>query len=69
MPPIQSIPATPEVSGAKEKSLDPPASIQGPQGRKSRTQEVSRPDFSQSFLPVVFPSILYQPLLLSPELP
>lgn len=40
MPPIQSIPVTPESGGAKEKSLDPPVSIQGPQGRRSHTQEV-----------------------------
>ncbi|XP_024901428.1 TOG array regulator of axonemal microtubules protein 2 isoform X3 [Pteropus alecto] len=40
MPPIQSIPATPESGGPKEKSLDPPTSIQGPQGRRSHTQEV-----------------------------
>nr|XP_040126845.1 TOG array regulator of axonemal microtubules protein 2 [Ictidomys tridecemlineatus] len=31
MPPIQSIPTTPEASGAKEKSLDLPGSRKGPQ--------------------------------------
>lgn len=40
MPPIQSIPTTPEASGAKEKSLDPPGSSQGPQELRPGAQEV-----------------------------
>ncbi|KAM5143183.1 TOG array regulator of axonemal microtubules protein 2 isoform 2-T2 [Callospermophilus lateralis] len=40
MPPIQSIPTTPEASGAKEKSLDLPGSGQGPQEVRARAQEV-----------------------------
>ncbi|XP_019590822.2 TOG array regulator of axonemal microtubules protein 2 [Rhinolophus sinicus] len=40
MPPIQSMPTTPEASGAKEKCQDPPGSIQGPQDRRPRAQEV-----------------------------
>ncbi|XP_006880746.1 PREDICTED: protein FAM179A [Elephantulus edwardii] len=40
MPPIQSIPATPEVGGAKEKGLDPPGSGQGPQELRPGAQEV-----------------------------
>lgn len=58
MPPIQSIPATPEAGGAKEKSLDPPTSIQGPQGRRSRTQEVSRLNCSLSSLLSFLPSFI-----------
>ncbi|XP_069350965.1 TOG array regulator of axonemal microtubules protein 2 isoform X2 [Eulemur rufifrons] len=40
MPPIQSIPTTPEASGAKEKGLDPPGSGQRPQELRPGTQEV-----------------------------
>nr|XP_027789332.1 TOG array regulator of axonemal microtubules protein 2 isoform X4 [Marmota flaviventris] len=40
MPPIQSIPTTPEASGAKEKSLDLPGSGKGPQEVRARAQEV-----------------------------
>ncbi|XP_035556341.2 TOG array regulator of axonemal microtubules protein 2 isoform X2 [Canis lupus dingo] len=40
MPPIQSIPTTPEAGGAKEKGLDPPGSSQGPQGLRPGAQEV-----------------------------
>ncbi|KAM9635506.1 LOW QUALITY PROTEIN: TOG array regulator of axonemal microtubules protein 2 [Trichechus inunguis] len=40
MPPIQSIPTTPETGGAKEKGLDPPGSSQGPQERRPGAQEV-----------------------------
>ncbi|XP_070429055.1 TOG array regulator of axonemal microtubules protein 2 isoform X3 [Equus przewalskii] len=40
MPPIQSIPTTPEASGAKEKSLDPLGSSQGPQELRPGAQEV-----------------------------
>ncbi|XP_045405275.1 TOG array regulator of axonemal microtubules protein 2 isoform X2 [Lemur catta] len=40
MPPIQSIPTTPEASGAKEKGLDPSGSGQRPQELRSGTQEV-----------------------------
>nr|KAF6430429.1 TOG array regulator of axonemal microtubules 2 [Molossus molossus] len=40
MPPIQSIPTTPEASGAKEKSVDQPGSSQGPQERRPGVQEV-----------------------------
>ncbi|XP_037382812.1 TOG array regulator of axonemal microtubules protein 2 [Talpa occidentalis] len=40
MPPIQSIPTTPESSGAKEKGLDPPESGQGPQELRPGAQEV-----------------------------
>ncbi|EPY77424.1 hypothetical protein CB1_001264054 [Camelus ferus] len=47
MPPIQSIPTTPEASGAKEKSLDPPRSCQGPQELKPGAQEVQ---ISQQYL-------------------
>ncbi|KAI4587899.1 hypothetical protein MJG53_020577, partial [Ovis ammon polii x Ovis aries] len=47
MPPIQSIPTTPEASGAKEKGLDPPTSRQGPQELRPGTQEVQ---ISQQYL-------------------
>ncbi|XP_054421669.1 TOG array regulator of axonemal microtubules protein 2 [Pteronotus mesoamericanus] len=40
MPPIQSIPTTPETSGTKERSPDQPGSSQGPQERRSGAQEV-----------------------------
>ncbi|XP_045665108.1 TOG array regulator of axonemal microtubules protein 2 [Ursus americanus] len=40
MPPIQSIPTTPEAGGAKEKGLDPPGSSQGPQELRPGAQEV-----------------------------
>nr|XP_003411902.2 TOG array regulator of axonemal microtubules protein 2 [Loxodonta africana] len=40
MPPIQSIPTTPEAGGAKEKGLDPPRSSQGPQELRPGAQEV-----------------------------
>ncbi|XP_012925610.1 TOG array regulator of axonemal microtubules protein 2 isoform X1 [Heterocephalus glaber] len=40
MPPIQSIPTTPEASGAKEKGLDPPGSGQGAQELRAGAQEV-----------------------------
>ncbi|XP_007937008.2 TOG array regulator of axonemal microtubules protein 2 [Orycteropus afer afer] len=40
MPPIQSIPNTPEAGGAKEKGLDPPISGQGPQEVTLGAQEV-----------------------------
>nr|XP_020741937.1 crescerin-2 isoform X2 [Odocoileus virginianus texanus] len=40
MPPIQSIPTTPEASGAKEKGLGPPTSCQGPQELRPGAQEV-----------------------------
>lgn len=53
MPPIQSIPTTPEASGAKEKGLDPPTSRQGPQELRPGTQEVRQLDCSQSCLPVL----------------
>ncbi|XP_032609154.1 TOG array regulator of axonemal microtubules protein 2 isoform X3 [Hylobates moloch] len=39
MPPIQSIPTTPEASGVKEKGLDPPGSIPGPHELRPRAQE------------------------------
>ncbi|XP_030655761.1 TOG array regulator of axonemal microtubules protein 2 isoform X3 [Nomascus leucogenys] len=39
MPPIQSIPTTPEASGVKEKGLDPPGSILGPHELRPRAQE------------------------------
>ncbi|XP_073752936.1 TOG array regulator of axonemal microtubules protein 2 [Callorhinus ursinus] len=42
MPPIQSIPPTPEAGGAKEKGLDPPGSSQGPQELRPGAQEISR---------------------------
>ncbi|XP_048209558.1 TOG array regulator of axonemal microtubules protein 2 isoform X3 [Perognathus longimembris pacificus] len=47
MPPIQSIPTTPEASGAKEKELDPPRSRQGPQELRAGTQQVQ---VSQQYL-------------------
>ncbi|XP_017910262.1 PREDICTED: protein FAM179A isoform X3 [Capra hircus] len=47
MPPIQSIPTTPEASGAKEKGLDPPTSRQGPQELRPGAQEVQ---ISQQYL-------------------
>ncbi|XP_068840869.1 TOG array regulator of axonemal microtubules protein 2 isoform X2 [Capricornis sumatraensis] len=47
MPPIQSIPTTPEASGAKEKGLDPPTSSQGPQELRAGAQEVQ---ISQQYL-------------------
>ncbi|XP_062934758.1 TOG array regulator of axonemal microtubules protein 2 [Cynocephalus volans] len=40
MPPIQSIPTTPEASGAKERDLDPPRSSQDPQELRSGAQQV-----------------------------
>uniref|UniRef100_A0A452V2G2 TOG array regulator of axonemal microtubules 2 n=1 Tax=Ursus maritimus TaxID=29073 RepID=A0A452V2G2_URSMA len=40
MPPIQSIPTTPEAGGAKEKGLDPPGNSQGPQELRPGAQEV-----------------------------
>ncbi|KAL0620855.1 TOG array regulator of axonemal microtubules protein 2 [Plecturocebus cupreus] len=40
MPPIQSIPTTPEASGAKEKGLDPLRSIQRPYELRAGAQEV-----------------------------
>nr|XP_012330891.1 TOG array regulator of axonemal microtubules protein 2 isoform X2 [Aotus nancymaae] len=40
MPPIQSIPTTPEASRAKEKGLDPLGSIQGPYELRPGAQEV-----------------------------
>ncbi|XP_006835231.1 PREDICTED: protein FAM179A [Chrysochloris asiatica] len=40
MPPIQSIPTTPEAGGAKEKSPVPPGSSQGPQELRPGAQEV-----------------------------
>ncbi|XP_047602550.1 TOG array regulator of axonemal microtubules protein 2 isoform X1 [Lutra lutra] len=40
MPPIQSIPTTPEAGGAKEKGLDPPGSSRGPQELRPGAQEV-----------------------------
>ncbi|XP_055255837.1 TOG array regulator of axonemal microtubules protein 2 isoform X2 [Moschus berezovskii] len=47
MPPIQSIPTTPEASGAKEKGLDPPTSRQGPQELRPGAQEAQ---ISQQYL-------------------
>ncbi|KAM9720503.1 TOG array regulator of axonemal microtubules protein 2 isoform 2-T2 [Dama dama] len=47
MPPIQSIPTTPEASGAKEKGLGPPTSCQGPQELRPGAQEVQ---ISQQYL-------------------
>ncbi|XP_044910673.1 TOG array regulator of axonemal microtubules protein 2 isoform X1 [Felis catus] len=40
MPPIQSIPTTPEAGGAKENGLDLPGSSQGPQELRPGAQEV-----------------------------
>ncbi|XP_053445056.1 TOG array regulator of axonemal microtubules protein 2 isoform X2 [Nycticebus coucang] len=40
MPPIQSIPTTPEASGGKEKGLDPTGNVQGPQELRAGPQEV-----------------------------
>ncbi|KAG8510213.1 TOG array regulator of axonemal microtubules protein 2, partial [Galemys pyrenaicus] len=40
MPPIQSIPTTPEASGVKEKGPDPPESGQDPQQLRPSAQEV-----------------------------
>ncbi|XP_045835405.1 TOG array regulator of axonemal microtubules protein 2 [Meles meles] len=40
MPPIQSIPTTPEAGGAREKGLDPPGSSRGPEELRPGTQEV-----------------------------
>ncbi|KAF6106779.1 TOG array regulator of axonemal microtubules 2 [Phyllostomus discolor] len=40
MPPIQSIPTTPEASGTKGRSPDQPGSSQGPQERRPSVQEV-----------------------------
>lgn len=57
MPPIQSIPTTPEASGAKEKGLDPPTSRQGPQELRPGTQEVRQLDCSQSCLPLLLFSL------------
>ncbi|XP_042552708.1 TOG array regulator of axonemal microtubules protein 2 isoform X3 [Dipodomys spectabilis] len=47
MPPIQSIPTTPEASGAQEKELDPPRSRQGPQELRAGAQQVQ---ISQQYL-------------------
>ncbi|XP_030893045.1 TOG array regulator of axonemal microtubules protein 2-like [Leptonychotes weddellii] len=44
MPPIQSIPTTPEAGGAKEKGLDPPGSSQGPQELRPGAQEEPEDD-------------------------
>ncbi|XP_068420747.1 TOG array regulator of axonemal microtubules protein 2 isoform X3 [Eschrichtius robustus] len=46
MPPVQSIPTTPEASGAKDKGLHPPRSHQGPQELRPGAQEVQ---FSQQY--------------------
>lgn len=40
MPPIQSIPTTPEASSAKEKDLDPPGGRQDLQDPGASAQEV-----------------------------
>ncbi|XP_004452396.3 TOG array regulator of axonemal microtubules protein 2 [Dasypus novemcinctus] len=40
MPPIESMPATPEAGGAKEKGLDPPGSSRGPLELRPGAQEV-----------------------------
>ena len=53
MPPIQSIPTTPEASIAKEKGLDPPISRQGPQELRPGAQEVRQLDCSEYCLPVL----------------
>ncbi|XP_036922745.1 TOG array regulator of axonemal microtubules protein 2 isoform X1 [Sturnira hondurensis] len=47
MPPIQSIPTTPEASVTKERSLDQPGSSQGPQEQSPSVQEVQ---ISQQYL-------------------
>ncbi|XP_054403659.1 TOG array regulator of axonemal microtubules protein 2 [Pongo abelii] len=47
MPPIQSIPTTPEASGVKEKGLDPPRSIPGPHELRPGAQEAQ---ISQQYL-------------------
>ncbi|XP_061067338.1 TOG array regulator of axonemal microtubules protein 2 isoform X3 [Eubalaena glacialis] len=47
MPPIQSIPTTPEACRAKDKGLDPPRSHQGPQELRPGAQEVQ---VSQQYL-------------------
>lgn len=49
MPPIQSIPATPETSIMKEQDLDPPGSSQAAQELRPGAQEVRR--FGCSELP------------------
>lgn len=55
MPPIQSLPTTPEASGTKDKGLDPPRSHQGPQELRPSAQEVRRLDCSES----CFPALLF----------
>ena len=52
MPPIQSIPTTPEASGTKERSLDQPGSSQGPQERRPSVQKVRKLGYSESCLSV-----------------
>uniref|UniRef100_A0A8C9BQ35 TOG array regulator of axonemal microtubules 2 n=1 Tax=Phocoena sinus TaxID=42100 RepID=A0A8C9BQ35_PHOSS len=47
MPPIQSLPTTPEASGTKDKGLDPPRSHQGPQELRPSAQEAQ---VSQQYL-------------------
>lgn len=70
MPPIQSIPTTPEAGGAKEKGLDPPGSSQGPQGLRPGAQEVRWFGCSEFCLSVLslFSFFTTQPWSLSPEL-
>lgn len=48
MPPIQSIPTTPEASGTKERSPDQPGSSQGPQERRPSAREVRKLGSSES---------------------
>lgn len=61
MPPIQSMPTTPEASGAKENGLDPPQSSQGPQGLRPGAQEVRSFDCSKTCHPVPLSVFLFFP--------
>jgi hypothetical protein len=60
MPPIQSIPTTPEASGAKGKDLDQPKSQQAPQELRTGAQEVRRFHCSEIASRCPCLSILYQ---------
>lgn len=60
MPPIQSIPTTPEASSAKEKDLDPPGGRQVLQDLGASAQEVKRLHCPGVFTAVTLPAFLYK---------
>lgn len=61
MPPIQSIPTTPEANSTKEKDLDPPGGRQHLQDSGASGQEVRRCRSSGSLLKLSY--LLFFPLL------